>query len=180
MTVKASIVLDPRVKLKARRSLDGNIMIFDHEDMDIVFLPESSKCLAFPKNAMSDKVYAAQDRMFSYLAKKGIVNHSTIRGGNVFGSMEAEVMKSKIPGVDQDQAFLYVLHEYLKDESPYFKSSEEYDDERLDSLLRPDDDNSTNLGDVPQSDTKGSMDARVKPYGFQYNYSLVRESESED
>ncbi len=155
-------------------------MIFDHEDLDIVFLPEKNKCLTFPKESMSDKVYEAQDRMFRFLAKKGVINNSSIRGGNVFGSMEADILESKLPGVDATQVFLFVIHEYINQEKPYFKSSEEYDDERLDALLRPDPDDSTELGDVPQSDNKGSMDSRVRPYGFQYNYSLVRESESED
>ena len=27
------------LELKARKTLDGNIMIFDHEDMDIVLVP---------------------------------------------------------------------------------------------------------------------------------------------
>ena len=98
----------------------------------------------------------------------------------MFGSMEADILESKLPGVDATQVFLFVIHEYINQEKPYFKSSEEYDDERLDALLRPDPDDSTELGDVPQSDNKGSMDSRVRPYGFQYNYSLVRESESED
>ncbi len=180
MKINAKIDFHPRVKLKAKRSLDGNIMIFDHEDIDIVYLPESSKCITFPKEEMSDKVYSAQDRMFSFLAKKGIVKQSSIQGGNVFGSMEAQVVESKFEGIDKDQAFLYVIHEYLNTEKPYFKTSDEYDDDRLDALLRPSDEDSTELGDVPQSDTKGSMDSKVRPYGFQYNYSLIREEESEN
>jgi hypothetical protein len=114
------------------------------------------------------------------LSKKGIVDQSTVRGGNIFGSLEADIMVSKIPGVDNSQAFLYALHEYINDEKPYFLSSSEYDEERVDALLRPSDEESTELGDVPQSDKKGSMHKQIGPYGFQYNYSLVRESESED
>lgn len=180
MAINAKIELDPRVRLKARRSLDGNIMIFDHEDLDIIVLPDKQKCLTFPKESMSDKVYEAQDRMFSFLAKKGVVGHSSIKGGNVFGSMEADILESKLPGVDSVQAILYALNEYINREKPYFKSSAEFDDERLDSLLRPSDDESTELGDVPQDPKKGSNDTRVRPYGFMYNYSLVRESESEN
>ena len=180
MTIKAKIELLPRIKLNARRSLDGNIMIFDHEDIDIVFMLEAGKCVSFPKETMSDKVYSAQDRMFKFLSKRGVVNASSIQGGNIFGSMEAEVLDSTIPGINRDQAFLYALHEYLTGEKPYFKTSSEYDDDRLDSLLRPSDDDSTELGDVPHSDQKGSMDSKVRPYGFQYNYSLIREGESED
>jgi len=78
------------------------------------------------------------------------------------------------------QALLFTLHEYIKQERPYFTDSSDYEDDRLDSLLRPDEDDSTELGDVPHSDTKGSLDSKVRPYGFQYNYSLIREGESED
>ena len=180
MAIKAKIELDPRVNLKARRTLDGNIMILDHEDMDVVFIPEKNKCVTFPKEAMSDKVYAAQDRMFRYFVSKGIVDRSTIRGGNVFGSMEADILESTVSGIDQTQAFLYTIHEYINGEKPYFKSSSEFDDERLDALLRPSEEDSTELGDIDQSDRKGSMHKQIGPYGFQYNYSLVRESESED
>ena len=180
MEIKAKIEMDPRVKLKAKRSLSGNIMVLDHEDLDVVYVPDKRKCIAFPKESMSDKVYSAQDRLFSFFAKKGIIDHSTVRGGNVYGAMEAEVLESKIPGIDETQAFLFVIHEYIKDERPYFKSSDQYDDERLDSLLRPSDEDSTELGDVPQSARKGSMHKQIGPYGFQYNYSLVRENESED
>ena len=180
MTIKAKIELDPRIKLKAKRTLEGNVIIMDHEDIDIVLIPEKRKCIAFPKESMSDKVYASQDRFYRFLAKKGVLSHSTVRGGNVFGALEADIFESQIPGIDSIQAFLYAVHEHIVSERPYFRASSEYDDERLDALLRPSDEDSTELGDVPQSDRKGSMHKQIGPYGFQYNYSLVRESESED
>lgn len=180
MTIKAKIELDPRIKLQAKRTLEGNILILDHEDIDIVLMPEKNKCVAFPKESMSDKVYASQDRLYKFLAKKGVISHSSVRGGNVFGALEADIFESKIPGVDALQAFLYALNEHLNKERPYFRTSSEYDEDRLDNLLRPSDEDSTELGDVPQSDRKGSMHKQIGPYGFQYNYSLVRENESED
>ena len=181
MTISVELERYPRIELRARRSLDGNIMILDHEDIDIVLMMEKGKCVTFPKNKMSDKVYSAQDRMFKYLAKKGLVSHSTVKGGNVFGSLEAEMLESKIPGIDRGQAFLYTIHEYINQEKPYFRSAAEYDDDRLDAMLRPTPEDSTELGNVPQSDRKGSMHKQIGPYGFQYNYSLVREgNESED
>tara|TARA_X000001388_G_scaffold74360_3_gene67246 strand:+ start:5334 stop:5876 length:543 start_codon:yes stop_codon:yes gene_type:complete len=180
MSIKAKIEIDPRISLNAKRTLSGDIVIMDHEDIDIVLIKEKNKCVTFPKDNMSDKVYSTQDRMFKFLAKKGLIDRGSVRGGNVFGSLEAEMLESKIPGIDQTQAFLFGIHEYIKDEKPYFKTSKEYDDERLDALLTPTPEDSTELGDVPQSDKKGSMDTRVRPYGFQYNYSLIREDESED
>ncbi len=180
MTIKVTIELDPRVELKMRRTLDGDILIMDHEDIDVVLMLEKKKCVTFPKENLSDKVYSSQDRMFRFLAKRGLISHSSVRGGNVFGSLEAEMLESKIPGIDANQAFLYAINEYINGEKKYFKSSQEYEDERLDAMLRPSDQDSTELGDVPQSDKKGSMDSRVRPYGYMYNYSLIREGESDD
>ena len=57
MSVDLKIKLDPRVELKARRTLDGNIMILDHEDMDIVLMLEKNKCVTFPNEALSNKWY---------------------------------------------------------------------------------------------------------------------------
>lgn len=180
MTVNIGIDLDPRVELKARRTLDGNIMIMDHEDIDIVLMLEKGKCIAFPKESMSERVYSAQERMFNFLARKGLIHKGDIQGGNVFGALEAKMQESMIPGIDRDQAFLYSLNEYFTEERPYFKVADDYDESRLDRLILPDDDNTTDLGDVPQSDRKGSQDSRVRPYGFMYNYSLIREEQGED
>ena len=38
MTISVDIKQNPTIKLKARRTLDGNVMIFDHEDIDVVLL----------------------------------------------------------------------------------------------------------------------------------------------
>ena len=42
------------LEMNARRSLDGNIMIFDHIDMDIVYMPEKKKLATFAKGMMND------------------------------------------------------------------------------------------------------------------------------
>ncbi len=180
MTISVNLQKDPRVSLKARRTLDGNVMIFDHEDIDIVLALENNKCVTFPKEQLSDKVYSAQDRMFEYLAKRGVIEYSSIRGGNVHGSLEGKILESKIPGVDSLQACLYAIHEYLEKEKPFFRKSSEFEDDRLDNLLRPGVEDSTELGDVPHSDRKGSHGFTRGPYGFMYNYSLVRESNKEE
>jgi len=57
---------DASIKLNARKSLDGNIMVFDHEDIDVVLMPSVFKIVAFPKEDMNDDVYATQDRLFKY------------------------------------------------------------------------------------------------------------------
>ena len=65
------------VKLKMRKTLEGNLMVFDHRDLDIVIMPTQMKVVAFPKGEMGSHIYDAQDRMFKYLVKRGIVDHSS-------------------------------------------------------------------------------------------------------
>jgi len=180
MTITVDIERDPRISLKARRTVDGNILIFDHEDIDIFLSLEGKKCVSFPKERTSDKSYQAQDRMYQYLSRRGVIAPDSIRGGNIHGSLEAKIPESKIPGVDSIQACLYVISEYFNEERPFFKRSSEVDDERLTALLTPSPEDSTELGDVPHSDRKGSHGFTRGPYGFMYNYSLVREQKEKE
>ena len=41
-------------KLNLRRALNGDLMIFDHADIDIIILLEKKKIVAFAKDMMSD------------------------------------------------------------------------------------------------------------------------------
>ena len=180
MPIDLDIKFDPVVRLNARRTVDGNIMIFDHEDVDIILLMKEKKCLTFPKEEMSDRTYSSQDRMFKFLAKRGVIDVSSVRGGNIYGSMEAQILESELPGVDPIQATIYVIHEYVKSEEPYFDRTEKLDMDKLDYLLRPSEKDSTEFGEIPHSAKKGSNDPRVRPYGYQYNYSLLREEEEKE
>ena len=56
------------ISLEARKTLDDNIIIFDHKDIDIVLMPAKNKIVAFPKEILSEYVYLTQDRLFKYLA----------------------------------------------------------------------------------------------------------------
>ena len=164
-----------QIELKARRTLEGNILIMDHESIDIVLMPEKNKCMAFAKNVLHEDVYGAQDRLASFMSKRGIIDLSKVRSGNIFGSMEYSITESKIPGIDQTQACIYTIYKYIQAERPYFDLSGAHKDSSQKHLLNPDDEFSTDLGDVPQADFKGSVDSRVRPFGYQYNYSLIRE-----
>ena len=95
MSIKLKIDSKPEpqaaVRLNARRSLDGNLMIFDHEDIDIIVMPNKGKVLTLAKDMISDKVYEAQERLFQFLRRKGLIEYGTVRAGNVYGSMEAKL-----------------------------------------------------------------------------------------
>ena len=167
-----------QIEMNARRTLDGNILIMDHESIDIVLMPEKNKFLAFPKDIIHEDVYGAQDRLGKFLIRKGIIDPNSIKSGNVYGSMEFMILESKIPGIDNVQACMYSLYRYMEEEKPYYEISSRYKDASLDHNLKPEDEFSTELGDVPHSDNKGSIDTKVRPFGYQYNYSIVREGKN--
>ena len=59
-----------RLEMDIRKSVAGDLMIFDHGDIDIVVSTTQNKVLAFPKETMNDLVYGAQNRCSLIYIKK--------------------------------------------------------------------------------------------------------------
>lgn len=163
VNVKPSVsvsVVNNRMKkytfeLNARENLSGDIMIYDHKDIDIVLMQEKKKVVAFAKDMLTDSVYGAESRMFEFLRKKGIVAYDSIQGGNIYGSMEASILDSK--KYDPVKSTLLNIAEWFKEEKPAMDSLEAHDDMMDDALLNPDEEHATELGEVPQEAEKGSI-----------------------
>ena len=68
-----------RLEINARQTLNGDVMIFDHGDIDIVLSPSNNKIVAFPKETMSDMVYGAQNRLMTQLFKRGNIVPESIQ-----------------------------------------------------------------------------------------------------
>ena len=62
--------LDPveRILLKAKKTIDGNIIISDHPEIDILILPAQKKVVTLAKEELDDEVYETQQRFFRFLA----------------------------------------------------------------------------------------------------------------
>tara|TARA_R110000765_G_scaffold417058_1_gene519306 strand:- start:112 stop:669 length:558 start_codon:yes stop_codon:yes gene_type:complete len=160
------------MSLNARKSLDGNIMIFDHEEIDIVVMPGQNKVVAFAKDLLEDTVYAAQDRLFYHLIKKGIVLPESVHGGNVYGSIEGTIatpIKEDVSGV---QTAVFSIGNFILEEKPYFETYRDYEEAEMDHLTDPDEEDSTELGEVPHEEVKGSLrKSWIRgPYGMTYMY----------
>lgn len=163
---------DPQatVSMNIRKSLDGNFMIFDHPEIDIAVLPETKKIITFAKEKHGKHVYEAQDRLFSFLRKKGVIELGSVQGGNVYNSLEAVIPESKVKGVDATQSVLYNISKFLEEEKPYYEYIKAYHDQLEGDLVDPDAEHSTELGEVPQEETKGSIFPGMAPYGLYYEY----------
>lgn len=142
-------------KLNMRRALNGDLMIFDHKDIDIVVMMEKQKIVAFAKDLMSEVVYGAESRLFEHLKKAGVIAFDSIQGGNVYGSLEGTILESK--ELDSIKASLYEISQWMDTERPYFASVESHEEMMDDALIDPDAENSTELGEVPHEDEKGSI-----------------------
>lgn len=143
------------VELKARRGLDGSLLIMDHQKIDIAVMPEDLKVVTFPKNTATEDVYDYQNRLMELLADKGIVDRASVQGGNVFRSLEGSIFANE--QINPLQAAVYVISEFLEYESEHERVADNYEKELEDMYTHPSDRNSTEYGEVPQYGEKGSM-----------------------
>ena len=158
------------VNLNIRKTMDGDLMVFDHADIDIIIMKEKQKIVAFPKDIMSEVVYGAQDRLFKYLMKKGLIRLDSVVGGSVYGSLQADLL----PSEDWNNIRLAIinLEKWIDDERPYFEFTDDMEDMHADRLTDPDAEDSTELGEVPHEETKGSLRPGYNygPYWQSYTY----------
>ena len=158
------------IQLEARRTLDGNILIYDHDDMDIALVLKEKKILTFPKQKATDSLYDSQNRLFEFLRQKGLIVLDSIRGGNIFGSIEAMIAEAIDPDYDTVSYVLYGISEFMKREKPYLDYIDDYEQMMDDYLIEPTDKDSTELGEVPQAAQKGTIRPgyNYAPYWMSY------------
>ena len=142
-------------EMNIRKALNGDLLIFDHSDIDIVLMVEKKKIVAFPKDLMSEVVYGAESRLMEWMRKNGVIEYDSIQGGNVYGSLEGKIHESKER--DPIKSTMYQLSEWIKSESPSSKMKKGHDDMMQNSQLKPDEENHTQLGEVPHAEEKGSI-----------------------
>ena len=162
------------LEMDVRRSLNGDLMIFDHGDIDIVLSPNSNKVVAFPKENQSDLVYGAQNRLFTHLRKKGLVIPESIQASAFCGAFEATMQQSFKDDLDTAKMTLINISKFIEEERPYFESMEAIVSITDDELVHPDKEDSTELGEVPQSTEQGSIRPGYirDPYSLNYLYTI--------
>jgi len=162
------------LEMDIRKSMNGDLMIFDHGDIDIVMSSVNNKVIAFPKDTMNDLVYGAQNRLFSYLTKRGLVIPESIKAGAFFGSFEATLQEASTPELSTPKMTLINISEFIEEERPYFESLEAIVSMTDDELIHPDNADSTALGEVPQRVKQGSIrkDMVRDPYSLNYMYTI--------
>jgi len=158
-----------KIKLNARRTLAGDVMIFDHDDIDIVLMTRKNKVVTFAKQSFGEQVYEAQDRLFKFLTKKGIIEHDSIQGGNIYSAMEARLQESEEYNVLQHA--LLCIEGFIAAELPYAEYEKAYELEQEKRLTEPLPDDSTEFDPDRHSEKKGSVRPMIQ-YGISSVYRL--------
>ena len=158
------------IKLNISKTANGDYYIKDHSDIDIVIMVEKNKVLALSKDLMSEMVYGAQDRLFAYLTEKGLVDPATVQGGSVYGSMEGMLLQSNELNVPN--MTILNISEWIDSERPYFEFVEKFEEMEVEHFVDPDEKESTELGEVPHEETKGTLRPGYTygPYWQSYTY----------
>ena len=151
-----------KLEMVIRRTMDGDYMIMDHTDVDIIVMPKKMKIVAFPKDLMSDLVYSTENRLFKFLSKKGLVSISSIQSGAIYGSLEAKLLVGETH--DTVKLTLINIEKWIDDERPYFEFIDKFEDMMVDRFVDPDDEHSTELGEVPHNDASGGASSTANAH----------------
>ena len=157
------------VTIDVRKTLGGDLVIYDHEDVDIVISPKNKNIIAFAKDEVNDIVYDAQSRLFDYLVKKGVVKRESVQGANVYGALEGALEEASAEGVDSLQVAVLNVTKFMEEEAPRFMYQRMYDEQEEDRLTDPDGEESTELGEVPHKREKGSIRPGIYRNAYMHN-----------
>lgn len=156
------------IKLNARKTLDGNVIIYDHPSIDIVIIPAKNKIITMPKKTYYHDTYSTQKRFFDFLESRGAIVLGSTRGGIVYNSLETFYPTNE--ELDVLQIILLLTKKFLEEETKNTMTQKEYEEEVEELYTNPDDEDSTELGEVPQARKKGAIDPNYKPYNLLYRF----------
>lgn len=147
---------DLKLRLNIRRTLGGDIIVHDHPMMDIAVQPEKMKIVAFPKTVINDEVYASQNRLFHYLQKNGIIKRESVKGGYAYGALEGTIEPPTKP-IFIDEVAVFSVGKFIEEERPSYIYEKAVEEKEVDRLTDPDVEDSTELGEIPHEEEKGSI-----------------------
>jgi rRNA maturation protein Nop10 len=160
------------ISLKIKKTLGGNLLIDDHEYMDIVIVPGKGKVMSMPKPYSEKDPYEYQRELMYSLFKGGIVEDAAPQAAAQFGVLEATYPTEG--EVDTLQALLLQISEYLEKTKHSELAAQEYDKHIEDRFIDPSDQDSTESGEVPpyQDTPEGSgiADPTYTFAGYGYLY----------
>jgi hypothetical protein len=156
--------------LNARKTLDGNVIVRDHSDIDIVVMVAKKKIVAFPKEKITDEAYQTQDKLFDFLSKKGVISPESVQGGSLHGSIEGDILENESLNVIDFS--LMSVAKFIEEEKPYFDYLEKFEKHQEERLVAPSEEDSSEFDPSRHADIKGTMQPIYirSPYGMSFTY----------
>jgi len=173
MIIKVSVD-DKEVKkifLKARKSIDGNIIVTGHPEIIIFIMPKTSKVVAVPRDELDEELHSTQERMFRFLVNDGVITHDSVQAGNIFMSMEGKIPDPVGEG-NKIEYTLYSISKFLDKEMPFYADQKEFEEEEEKRLLDPEVDEFTEFDPARHGENKGSLAPNMISYGINTIYRL--------
>jgi hypothetical protein len=156
------------INMNARKTLDGNIIVYDHPIIDILIVPAKNKIVTMPKKSYHHDTFAMQKRYFDFLDDRGAIVLGSVRGGSVYNSLECYYPINQ--EIDVLQVILLLTKKFVEKESQEYMTEKEYEESIEELYTNPDEEDSTELGEVPQARRKGAIDPNYKPYNLLYRF----------
>jgi hypothetical protein len=140
----------PQIEANIRKTLDGKLMILDHNQIDIIIDTKMKKVMTFPKDNISDEIYDVQNNYFKYMGK---------------------YPEAVDDNINENQVVVFSTSKFIDIERPKFETQQFIEDEIEDNYVDPTPEDSTELGEVPQEPKKGSITPyRIRRYLSGYGY----------
>ena len=146
-----------QMEMVIRKTMGGNYAIKDHPSFDVIVMPDKNKILTMTKSGVTDDTYGVQSEMYDFLNRNGVIFEDSIRAGDVFNSLEATFPADAENSVD---IIVYTIGKYMQEFRESYVAEEAWEEQFEDHLLEPEDERSTEMGEVPHATSKGSINPR--------------------
>jgi hypothetical protein len=169
---KVSLVVPPPetyfLPMNVKKTLEGNICIYDHPYMDIVISPSNTKIITFPKDNRMKDTYVTQRDFMEFMKDHGLIKFDSIRGGSLHNSLECIYPTPE--DVDPISAILIGVYRYVQISSQHEQRLKDYEQSIEQEYLNPDEEHSTDLetANSLHKTKKGSIDPKQMAYGLLY------------
>jgi len=133
------------VRLRAHKSLSGDIIIQEHDMMDIVISPAKNKIMMVPHQGVGEEVYHKQKEFYAEMSSRGLID-GPMEAGFVYGVYEAKLGESE--EVSPVQVALLELEKYFNKYHVEGEFGNDIEENAEDRFINPGDEESTELGEI--------------------------------
>ena len=155
---------DAVVSLRMSKSVDGSLVIKDHDYFDIFLVPEKNRIVTIPKMGVGEGVYQHQKTYLDALMRRGALVANSIEGGMVHGTLQSRLGENE--KVSPVQVVLFETERYMKEYRVENQLAKEYEEAVEDRFVNPTDEDSTEAGEIDPEEERRKHDIQTPYYSY--------------